>query len=186
MDANSSKIKGLLAFIKHPNTSDNERDTAQNILDNLCRKYGIDPSELTDEIQLVEYAFKVPKTEWEQQLALRLFWQISGKPANELSYRTRLINKKPKEYLLPFTTADYLQFCEAFAFYRKLYQKELKKVQDALYVAFIVQHNIQGISADEKKDEQPNEKMSLQEYEMLKSMLNSLSKDKFQFKKRIG
>jgi hypothetical protein len=137
---------------------DGERENAQRMLEKLCRKHGIDPSELLDEaVGPVEFKLK---NDLDKRLLIQCVLSIT---------RTRAIRNyvKGKRAVFWVTKADGIDIREAFEHYRK----ELSRYLDESFSAFVHANRLLAPAEESDDDDKP---LTPEEMARLKRIANMM------------
>lgn len=116
-----------------------EKETAQRMLIDLCKKHGIDPQSL-DEEEPKKYLFKVPKKH------SKLFFQV----VVHVTGLTNYYERTPTQILLKCLAHEALEVKETFHFFMKKYEED----EDIFYRAFVQKNGIYRKTKVEDEDEE--------------------------------
>jgi hypothetical protein len=158
---------------------DEEAKSAQRKLDLLLEKYGINLAQLEDESR--KERFVKYKSNQEKMLIVQIVSKLLGSEAKIFGVRKG--KRKVLQLSIQMNEAEYIDFTEYFHFYRKLFAKDLEKIQERYFLAFIHKHHLFSQDApSETTEEEGNAKestMSFEEYAKIQEMMDDISDQKF-------
>lgn len=124
---------------------DGEKAAAKEMLDKMCKKYGVSPEELvTNEKKFYAFSYR---NKVERQLLIQVIAYIV-----RLDQVTCMQYKHQKKVEVECTHAQYLDIEDCYRFYRKEYKIAWKLHTKGFLSAFIGRHNIYPPDNGERKE----------------------------------
>ena len=140
IDPRTVKIIGLAK-----NGIDGEKDTAQKILRRLCNVNGLDYDELMsdeiDEVHTHDFIFgRINKNK--QKLVAHIIMKFATTKNNPEVFEMRNRRGDFIGYTVKCTNSQYIETKYAIDLFLQAYNKELKRINDEVMIAFVNKHDL--------------------------------------------
>lgn len=159
-----------------------ESDTAYQLMIRLCDKYNVDINHILENEQTKEYHFRYDN-EYELRLLRQIIVSIND-TINIMYYTNRNTNYRVR--IIICTDYEYVLLSEQYAIYRAALKKELKKVSELAYKAFVHTNDIFSRKVEEEHDDVPKQKstLSFEERMLISQMMSNM--DKVEIQKKLS
>lgn len=129
-----NKAKKLYSLYKDAAANDTkEAQAAKYMLDKLLEKYNISIEEFIEE-KRKEFGFRW-WSEYDKMLIQQIVYQLYGDKNRPEIYRYR--GTRSKFTYMKLTNAEYIDIAERYDFYREALKKELNRIMQVTYSAFV-------------------------------------------------
>lgn len=164
-----SRLKKIQALVE--NGYEGEAQAAKQLLDGMCRKYGLSIEDLLDQDKVERREFNIGRNKINLRLFVQCYAKVSGKKG------VGFYRESPSVISLELTAYQYAEILNLFNWHKTNLQKDLDNAQQLCFEAYVQKHALyrERSEEEEKDDKTPVDFKRLSQIVMMMGNLNDRS-----------
>ena len=140
--------------------TEGEKGAANTLLDQLCKKYGVDKESLGTE-QKQEYTFAVRNSIYPLFIQVYVSIYDATDRFKEDLKMYESMRKGYKVFKVQFTPSEYIEFSQLFGWHKENYQRERRRIKKLIYQSYLNKYRLYPKETAEDIKEQQKRKKGL-------------------------